>query len=241
MINQTLPIITTAIDNHIPHRVPTCGGTHHARTTPTKKELITDAACSSARVIWTPVYVSRMGRDNTTTQDRTIAVRPPWENELVLIGDTTIYPTCGIMGSQEFISKHGSTGSVEIGDIQKFHTSIDGNLAENGDSTPISSKVIKPELSHDSSADIYLICRVNFTINAVRNEAPDFMHLGLPAVNTLDELRSFGTPATRVGRPKDRSNWSTTGHIFGEVSAVGMSGTRSQQKYSYKTDFETRR
>ena len=36
-------------------------------------------------------------------------------------------------------------------------------------------------------------------------------------------------------------NWSEPGHVFGQVTVVGMSGTRSEQNYSYKTDFETRR
>ena len=32
-----------------------------------------------------------------------------------------------------------------------------------------------------------------------------------------------------------------TGRVFGEGTAVGMSGMRSEQKYSSKTDFETRK
>ena len=67
------------------------------------------------------------------------------------------------------------------------------------------------------------------------------LHLGLPAVNTLDEFNAFGTPATIVIRPTDGSHWSAPGHVFGEVTAVLMSGTTSEQNYSYKTDFETRR
>ena len=77
--------------------------------------------------------------------------------------------------------------------------------------------------------------------NAVGTEPPDLMHLGLMAVNALDELRCFGTLATRVGRPTDGFNWSAPGNCFGEVTASGMSGTRSEQNYSYKTGFETRR
>ena len=83
-----------------------------------------------------------------------VAVRPSWENGSVLIGGNTVSPTWGIMGSQDILSKHGSTGSVEIRDIQKFNTSIDKNLDKNGDSTPILSKVIGRELSHDSSDNI---------------------------------------------------------------------------------------
>ena len=67
------------------------------------------------------------------------------------------------------------------------------------------------------------------------------MHLGLTVVNALDELRSFDTPATRVGRLMDGSNWSYTGHVFGEVTAAGMCGTMSGQNYSYKNDYETMR
>ena len=59
----------------------------------------------------------------------------------LLIGGTTISPTCGIMGIQEIVSIYGFTGSVEIRDTQKFDTSVDGNLANNGDSTPIFSKL----------------------------------------------------------------------------------------------------
>ena len=76
---------------------------------------------------------------------------------------------------------------MEIENTQKFETSIDGNMAKNGYSTPITSKV------------------------------------------------------TRAGRPMDGSRWSAPSHVFGEVTAAGMSGTRSKQNYSYKTDFETRR
>ena len=54
-----------------------------------------------------------------------------------MIGGTTLSPTCGIMGSQEIVSIHGSTGSAEIGDTQKFDTSIDRNLADNEDYIPI--------------------------------------------------------------------------------------------------------
>ena len=94
---------------------------------------------------------------------------------------------------------------LELGvrDTKIFNTSIDGNLAENGDSTPISSELIGQELSHNSSADIYSHCMVDFMSSSVGTEAPDFVHLGLLAVNSLDELSSFVTPATRFGRTVD--------------------------------------
>ena len=104
LISRTLPIITTTIDPQIPDRVATCGGTPHARTEPTTKEVITDAACSSARILRNPGHVSKTVRDATTPRDGNVAVRFPQENGPVLIGDTNVSPTCGIMGSQEILS-----------------------------------------------------------------------------------------------------------------------------------------
>ena len=172
---------------------------------PTTNPVITDSARISAHVLRTPGHVRRVGRYDTIPRDGNVSgtIKGP-----VLIRGTKVSPTCGIMGIQEIVSIHGSTSSVEIGDTQKFKTSIDGNLAENGDSTPISRKVIGQKLSHDSISNIYLRCRVDFRSNTVGTEAPYFMNLGLPAVNAPDELRYFGTPATRVGRPTDGSNWS---------------------------------
>ena len=116
-----------------------------------------------------------------------------------------------------------------IRDTQKFDTSIDGFFSENGDSTPIFRKLIGRELSHSSIANPYMRCRVDFTSNVVGTEAPYFMHLGIPAVNTLDELNPFGTPATRVRRPTDGFKFSVPGHVFGEVTAVGIM-VRGQNK-----------
>ena len=110
------------------------------------------------------------------------------------------------MESQEILNKYGSTCYAEIGDTQKFDTSIDWNLAKNGDSAPIFIKVIGQELSHGSSADIYSHCRVDLTSNAVGTQEPDFMHLGLPAVNSLDELNPSDNTATRVRSPMDGYN-----------------------------------
>ena len=35
----------------------------------------------------------------------------------------------------------------------------------------------------------------------------------------------------------DGSNWSAPGNVFGEATAVVMSGKSSEQNYSSKTDF----
>ena len=78
---------------------------------------------------------------------------------------------------------------------------------------------------------------MNFTSNTTGTEALDFVHLRIPAVNAADELRSFRTLATRVVNPTNGSNYIARVHIFGEVTAAGASGTRSEQNYIYKTDF----
>ena len=67
------------------------------------------------------------------------------------------------------------------------------------------------------------------------------MNLGLSAVHTSDELRSFSIPATIIKIPADGYNWILSGHIIGEVTAARTSRTRSEQNCSSKTDFETRR
>ena len=61
----------------------------------------------------------------------------------VMIGGTTLFLTCGIMGSQKIVSIHGSTCSADVGDTEKFDTSINVNLAKTGDSMTICSKVIE--------------------------------------------------------------------------------------------------
>ena len=77
-----------------------------------------------------------------------------------------------------------------------------------------------------------------FTSNAVGTEAPDFLNLGILAVNISDEFNTFGTPDTKVRRPTDGPHWSALDHVFVEAAVVGMSETRSEQNYKYKTDFE---
>ena len=186
--------------------VATCGGTPNDRTTPITKGVIADAACSSAHVLQTPGHVRRTGRGGTTPGNTPHAVSSPQENWQVLIGGTTVSPKCDIMGSQGILNKHGSNGSAEIGDTQNFDISIDGNLAENGDSTPISSNIIRQELYRGSSAYIYLRFRVDFKSNAVGTETPDFLHLGIPAFNESNELNPISTPATRFRRPTYGSN-----------------------------------
>ena len=168
------------------------------------------------------------------------SISSPRLNSLVLIGcGTNVSPTR--TGIQEIVRPKRPTGSVEVRNTQMFNTSINGNSAKKEDPTPTFSKLIGRELSHDSRVDIYLRCPVNFTHYAVGTESPNFMNLGISSVHTSDELRSFIIPDTRITRPVDGSNWILSGHLIGEVTESRMSGMRSEQNYSSKTDFETRR
>ena len=141
MSNWTILVRTTTIDPWIKDGVAACGKTQHARPTPTLKGVITDMACSSAHIFRIPGDVIMTGRDGTTPRGGNVVIRSPGVNYPVLIGGvTTTYPTR--MGRQEIVSPKGPTGSVEVRNSQIFNTSINGNLAENGDPTPIFSKVI---------------------------------------------------------------------------------------------------
>ena len=142
---------------------------------------------------------------------------------------------------QDIFNKQQSTSpSVSI-NAQNFDTSVDRYLANDGNSIAIFRKLLGCELSGSLSTNIYLRCQVDFTNNTIRTKAPDFMHLGIPAVNASDEFNALVPLATIVSRPTNGSHWSVPGHAFGEAKAFGMSGARLEQNYSYKTDFEIRR
>ena len=122
----------------------------------------------------------------TTPHGCNPSTRSPRMNSPVMIGGgTTVSPTR--TGIQEIVSPKGSTGSVEVKNTQIFNISINVNWTNKGESTLILSKVIRQELSHNSSSDIYSRCRDNFMSDSVGTKIPDFMNLGLPAVNALDE------------------------------------------------------
>ena len=55
---------------------------------------------------------------------------------------------CGISGSLAVLNKRQSTYPIISSNTQNFDASVDGNFADDGDSTSIFSKVIGRELSH---------------------------------------------------------------------------------------------
>ena len=168
-----------------------------------------------------------MGRDVNNPGNTLHAVRYPWSNSSVMIGGIGVSPTSGHSGSLQVFNKQQSTVSDKIRDTQKLDTSVNRKLPNYGGSASIFSKVIGCELSHGSSADLHLRCRMDFASNIVGTEAPHFVELGLPAVNTSDQVNIIGTTSTRIRRPEDGSHWAALDHVFVEATAVGMSVTRS--------------
>ena len=116
---------------------------------------------------------------------------------------------------------------MEVMNSQPFHTPSNENPPKNGYPTPTFSKVIGRKLSNNPSADIYLRCQMNFTRDAIINKSPNFMNLGLSAVNTSNELRPFSILTIRTGSPIDGSNCLPPGYLIGEVTAARMIRTRS--------------
>ena len=155
-------------------------------------------ASGGAWVNRTPGQVSRTGRDGSTPGDTGLAVRSKPYPSPVLVLSLTISPACGISGSLQVERKQQSTSPDEVRNSQKLDTVVDGKLPDDRDSASVFSKVISRELSHGSRDDLYLRCRMNFLINVVQKEAPQFVYLGLPAINTLDEIGFLGTPVTRI-------------------------------------------
>ena len=142
-----------------------------------------------------------------------------------------------IIGSLDVLNKRQSTSPSVSRNIQNFDASIDVNLSDDRDITFIFRKAIGRERSHSRSANIYLRCQMDSTSNAVGTGTPNFVYLGLVAVNALDKFNTFGTPATRVRIPTDGPHFSAPNHVFGEATSVGIFRTRSKLDYSYKIGF----
>ena len=81
---------------------------------------------------------------------------------------------------------------------QKLDAVVDGKLPDDLDSASIFSKVIGHKISDGSSNDLYLRCRMNYTTDAVQTQVSQFMNLGLPLINTLDESGILSTTPTRI-------------------------------------------
>ena len=82
---------------------------------------------------------------------------------------------------------------------------------------------------------------MNYGSNAIFNQNPNLINLGLVSVNTTDKLGSVSVPTTRVGRLTSSSNWIQHGHDIEEAKADRVSKTKANRYYILKSDFETMR
>ena len=79
---------------------------------------------------------------------------------------------------------------------------------------------------------------MDFASNVVGTEAPNLEDFGLPSVNALEEVNIFSNPANRIIRAYVRNPLVYSESCSGKATVVGMSATRSELDYSYKTDFQ---
>ena len=117
-------------------------------------------------------------------------------------------------------------------------TALDRIFPNDQDSVSIFSKVIFCDFSHGSSDNLYSRCKMNFSSDFVQTDAPQFVDLGFPAINTSNELSVLGTLDIRIITQTDGSHWLAPDHVFGEATAVRMSAARSEQDYIYQNGFE---
>ena len=220
------------------NRIAPIGWASQTLFTPVTKEVVADAACNSMWVDQTQRQVIRTGFDRITSGDTGLALSSKSYTSPVMIGSPTISPACGINWILQVGKKRQSTSPKKVRNAQKLDTVADLNLTNDSNSYSVFSKVIGCKLSHGSSNDLYLRCRMNFSSNFSQIEAPQFVDLGLPAINTFNESGVLGTTDTKIQRSTDGSHWTATDHVFGEATAVVMSEAKSYHNYSYKTFFE---
>ena len=152
-----------------------------------------------------------------------------------MIGTT---PPCVLNLIHEVGNKQQSNYPGLVRQSQKLDAVIDVNFTDNTNLTSIFSKVIGEKSSNGSIWYLYTRCRMNLAEDPVHTQTPQFIDLGLSKTNTLDEERGISTPDTRIRRTTDVSHCSAPNHIFGETTVVGVSESKSDYDYKYKTEFQ---
>ena len=123
------------------------------------------------------------------------------------------------------------------GNTQKLDAVVEGKFPDDMDFASIFSKVISHKLSGGSNGELYLRRRMNFVGDVVQIQTPKFIDLEFATINTFYESSVLSTPANRILRPTNGSHWSAPDHVFDEATAVGMSVSKSDHDYKYRTEF----
>ena len=197
------------------------------------KEIVTDAARSGAHIFRTPRDVSRTGRDGSTPRDvNTSIVAARLTPPIQIFHSTSDFPTR--TGTQEIINPIGPAGPQWISKAKKLKTSINYFFAENRGPKPSFSKVVGCKDTADPRVDVNSRCGMNFGSDFVVTPNQNFVDFGIASVNTTDKLGSVSVPTTRVGIPKNSSDWLQQRHDFEEATADRVSETKENINYIKK-------
>ena len=92
LINRLIPVTIPTIDQKISEDTAGIGDTLHARRTILSKEIVTNAARRSARVLWTLADVIWHGTDGTTPRDGNTFIGSTRLAYPVLLGESVVLP-----------------------------------------------------------------------------------------------------------------------------------------------------
>ena len=167
---------------------------------PVTKWVAVNAALGSTWVNMTSRQLSQTGVDGSTPGNICNVFNIEHASSPVLIGIDGTSPTCGLIGSLQFLNEWHSSSPDWSGKNQKLEAVVDGDLPNALNYVSIFSRVIGHKLYDGSSGDLYSSCRMNFVGDFFQNQAPQLMDLGLPDINTLNEGGVLSTSATRIRR-----------------------------------------
>ena len=186
------------MDPSIDNRTATIGGASETLSMSATKEFVSEALSGVACINRTPRQVSWTRVDVSNPGNTGHAIRSKPAPSPILIGSPTISPDCGIGGILQVGKKRQSTSPDKVSNAQKLDTVVDGKLSNDRGSATIVIKVIGRKLSRSSRNDLYSRCRMKFSSNIVQTEAPQFVDLGLLAINTFNESDVLGTTDTSI-------------------------------------------
>ena len=166
--------------------------------TPDTKEVVADAACGGAWVNRTPRRVIRTGVDGSTPGDVCNDVSIKHATSPVLIVIVATSSPYGLSMSLQVAKKRQPMSPGLDSNTQKMDAVVDEKLPDNLDSASIFSKAISHKISNGSRRDLYSGCRMNSVNDPVQTQAPNFMDMGLPAINTFNEIGVLSTPSTSI-------------------------------------------
>ena len=224
MVNQT----TT-------DRVTTSRGDLHAVRAVLHTDIVTGATRSSVGVLKDPLVINWKGEIRPIPVDKNTVGITSRTNTQVLSGTgPSTSPTS--IGIQKTEGTRRSIILQEARNAEPLDGSINQFPAKHREPTPGWSKIIGNKLVTDKSADVYARGRMNFGSDTNLSENPNFMNFGLSPVKKIDKLRSVFVSTTRVGSPKNSSNWIKPRHDIEEATADRVSETKEKNHYNFKSD-----